>query len=265
VYIPCRVDACRAAEPPHPPSPQYSERMNSRAWAATWAALRLVAAAAVVAAVIGQLIRTVGATLRAGDDLATVITNFFSFFTILSNVGACVTLVIGAVLFFTQGRRETVEPRWYAVLLVSVTTYMLVTGIVYNTLLRNIPLPQGATVPWSNELLHVWVPLFLLADLLFAPRRRRLDYTAVWAVVAFPIAWVVYTLVRAPLVINPTTDEPGWWPYPFLNWTTVAGGGWGVLGYVIVIALVIIAIGFFAVWVGRTRTTTADAAAAAHS
>lgn len=223
----------------------------------TWAILRLAGAAAVVAAVVGQLILTVEVTLAAktdfGSNVGVVITNFFSFFTILSNVGACATLVIGAVLFFTRGRRDDVEPRWFAVLLVCVTTYMLVTGIVYNTLLRNIPLPQGETLGWSNELLHVVVPIFLLLDLLFAPRRRALDFTAVWAVVAFPIVWVIYTLLRAPLVVNPRTGELGWWPYPFLNWTTVPGGGWGVLGYVIVIALVIIAIGFFGIWVGRRR------------
>ncbi len=237
--------------------------MQSRAWAATWASLRLVAAAAVVAAIVGQLIRSVTLTLESttasGGSLPTVLWNFFSFFTILSNVGACVTLVIGAVLFFARGLREAVEPRWYATLLVCVTTYMLVTGIVYNTLLRNIPLDAGATVGWSNELLHVVVPIFLLLDLLFAPRRRALEFSAVWVVVAFPIVWVIYTLVRAPMITNPRTGGAGWWPYPFLNWTTVPGGGWGVLGYVIVIALVIVAIGFFAVWVGRRRSRDAAA------
>jgi hypothetical protein len=232
--------------------------MHSRAWAATWASLRLAGAAAIVAAVIGQLILTVtitrAATTDYGSDVGVVVTNFFSFFTILSNVGAGVTLVIGALLFFARGARESVEPRWYARLLICVTTYMLVTGIVYNTLLRHIPLPQGETLGWSNEILHVWMPLFLLVDLLVAPRRRALEFSAVWIVVVFPIVWVVYTLVRAPLVINPRTGDAGWWPYPFLNWTTVPGGGWGVLGYVIVIALVIIAIGFFAVWVGRRRS-----------
>lgn len=264
VYIAPRAEVRSAVDPQHPPSPQYSERMNSRVWAATWASLRLLGAAAVVAAVVGQLIRTVTVTQDSGGDVATVVVNFFSFFTILSNVAACVTLVIGAVLFFARGRREAQEPRWFAILLVSVTSYMLITGIVYNTLLRHIQLPQGETVGWSNEILHVWMPLFLLLDLLFAPRRRRLEFSAVWAVVAFPIVWVVYTLVRAPLVISPRTGEPGWYPYPFLDPATSAGGWWSVAGYVVVIALVIIALGFFAVWVGRRRTRrVADAAPAA--
>ena len=36
------------------------------------------------------------------------------------------------------------------------TTYMIVTGLVYNILLRGIELPQGSEpIPWSNETLHV--------------------------------------------------------------------------------------------------------------
>ena len=59
------------------------------------------------------------------------------------------------------------------------TTYMLVTGVVYNTLLRGIELPQGTTVPWSNEVLHVIGPVFLLLDLIFGSSPTRLQWRSV--------------------------------------------------------------------------------------
>ncbi len=85
---------------------------------------------------------------------------------------------------------------------------MIVTGIVYNTLLRNVELPQGVTVPWSNEVLHVVIPLFLLADVLLAPRRRALGWSTIAVTAIFPLVWAVYTLIRANLIIAPATGQP---------------------------------------------------------
>src|SRR5690606_29600106 len=62
-----------------------------------------------------------------------------------------VVLAVAAIWALTCGRDATREPRWLAVALSCVTTYMIITGIVYNLLLRGIELPQGSTVPWSNE------------------------------------------------------------------------------------------------------------------
>ena len=80
---------------------------------------------------------------------------------------------IAAIWAWTKGKDAAQEPRGIAIALACVTTYMIVTGIVYNTLLRGVELPQGVTVWWSNEILHVVAPLLLLADLFFAPEAPR--------------------------------------------------------------------------------------------
>ena len=108
--------------------------------------------------------------------LPTVVANFLSFFTIQSNLAAAIVLAIAAIWTWGRGRNADVEPRGLAVALVCVSTYMIVTGIVYNTLLRGVALDQGVTVPWSNEVLHVVVPVILLLDVLFAPRRRAVSW-----------------------------------------------------------------------------------------
>lgn len=217
---------------------------------------RLLAAALVCTAVIAQLVRTISnglaSTTEYGGHIPTLVTNFVSFFTIQSNLAAAVVLAIGAIWAIRTRRGASVEPRWLATLLACVSTYMIVTGIVYNLLLRGISLDQGTTVWWSNEALHVVIPLFLLVDLLFAPRRRALPWSTVGVIAIYPIVWVIYTLLRAPLIIAPATGNPYWYPYPFLD-PHQPGGYLAVAAYVVGIAIAIIGVGAFVVWVGRYR------------
>lgn len=220
-----------------------------------WQYARLAAAALTVAAIIAQLIRTLEIALVSDTDhgghLPTVVSNFFSFFTIESNVLAAVALAAGGVWGLRVKDPQAPEPRWLAVLLVCASTYMIVTGVVYNVLLRGIPLEQGATVPWSNEVLHVVAPLIMLLDVLFAPRRRALGWSAVAIAAIFPIAWVGYTLVRANFITGPATGDPWWFPYPFLNWHVIGGGA--VALYIVGIALTIVGVAALVVWAGRRR------------
>lgn len=221
-----------------------------------WPYARLAASALAVAAIVAQLLRTLEIARDAdtawGGHLPTVIANFFSFFTIESNVLAAVALAAGAVWALRHRDTTDPEPRWLTVLLMCASSYMIVTGVVYNTLLRGIALPQGATVAWSNEVLHVVIPLLMLLDVLVAPRRRALRWSAVAVAAVFPIVWVVYTLVRANLVVSPGTGEHWWYPYPFLN--PHQPGGYGTVAlYVLLIAAIILATAALVVWVGRRR------------
>lgn len=228
-----------------------------------WPYLRIAAAVLAAAAIIAQLIRTLeiahAATTEWGAHLPTVIANFFSFFTIESNVLAVVALACGGFWALAH-RGTTAEPRWLAILLMCTSTYMIVTGVVYNLLLRGIELPQGSTVGWSNEVLHVVIPIILLADVLFAPRRRGLGWGAVGIAAIFPIVWVIYTLIRANLVIAPASGKPSWYPYPFLD--PAQPGGYGaVVLYVMLIAAIIIGTAALVVWVGRRRAVVSDSTA----
>lgn len=213
--------------------------------------MRLAVAALIAAAIIAQLAKSIGTAAELGRDVATTAANFFSFFTILSNAAAAVVLVWAALWFFARGRHAVAEPPALALSLACVTTYMIITGIVYNILLRQIELPQGsAPIPWSNEALHLIAPLFLLADLFFGPLRRALPWRAVWAIVAFPILWVFYTMLRGPLVTNPVSGDPYWYPYPFLN--PNGPGGWGAVAFwIVVIAAAFLLVASLVVWWGR--------------
>lgn len=211
-------------------------------------ALRVLAAAAIAAAVVGQLVHSLAYRADQGaTDVGGFLVNFFSFFTIESNVLSVVTLLIGAVLLLVSSGPEA---RWFTILRLAATTYMTVTFVVYNLLLRGVELPQGTTLEWSNEILHVVGPLYVILDWLFAPGRGRLDWRHIWVVVVFPIVWAGYTLIRGPLVTEELTGA-NWYPYPFLNPETSANGYLSVSFYVILIAAVMLGVGAAAVWVTR--------------
>lgn len=226
---------------------------RSATWIRGWSVVRVALAALIAAAVVRQLLASIATTLELGRDLPTVLTNFFSFFTILSNVIACVALAWAGVSGLRAGDPRRREPVGLATALVCASTYMILTGLVYNALLRSIELPQGSQpVWWSNEVLHLVGPLALLLDLFLGPRRRALEWRTVAIVVVFPVLWVAYTLVRGPLVVNPATGDPSWYPYPFLD--PGGPGGWPTVAvYVVAISLAFLAVGAGVVWVGRRR------------
>lgn len=202
-----------------------------------WGGIRILITAVVVTGVVAQFVHS----LASVDDVPFFVVNFFSFFTILSNCAAAVVLAIGVVLCF----RRPVDPAGYTIARISVVTYMATTGIVYNLLLRDISLDAGDMLPWADEIPHVWAPILVVLDWLLAPGRRPVAWRSLWAVVAFPIVWAVYSLVRGAAI--------GWYPYPFLN--PAQPGGYGAVSlYVASIAGCILLVALAAAWASRLPT-----------
>lgn len=128
--------------------------------------------------------------------------NFFSFFTIESNIIAVVALLV-AGFFAWQGGL----PRWVQYLRGAATIYMTVTGVTYSLLLRNVQVDTA--VPWVNLVLHYIIPIVMIIDWLvdLPPFRIRVRSAMVWLV--YPILYLAYSLIRGPIV--------DWYPYPFLD------------------------------------------------
>ena len=211
--------------------------------------VRIVGAIAIIAAIVGQLMLSVDnwTNVYDIDNPIVQVVNFFSFFTIESNILTLIVFVVGAVFL----ARNVPDSRGWGIYRGSVTAYMATTGIVYNLLLRGVELPQGTTLGWSNEILHVVAPILMVLDWFFAPGRRRLEWKDIRIVVIFPIVWAVYTMIRGPLTYDAVTTNPFWYPYPFLNPNTAPEGYASVAFYVILIAVIIGLVGAGAIWVSR--------------
>jgi len=162
----------------------------------------------------GLAIAAIVAAIRVTGSL----TDFFSYFTIESNLVAIVVLIAGGVLN-PQG------PRWVYVR-GAATLFMVITGIVYAVLLAHAEV--GLTSPWINDTLHRVTPLVMLADwIAFSPWARS-SYRAALGWLIVPLAYFAYSLLRGAAV--------HWYPYPFLN--PMHPGGYGrVVIYAVVLAV----------------------------
>jgi hypothetical protein len=165
---------------------------------------------------------------------------YFSYFTIQSCLINIVVLLVGGVMAW----RISTDTVLYTTVRMSTLAYAVVTAGVYNLLLRYVPYEGFQGLSWPNEVLHVWVPLFILLDWLFSPGRPALPWTALRVVIAFPIAWLAYTLIRGAFTAI--------YPYPFLDPAT---GGWpSVIAYIVGLSAFILAIGAFAILYSRGRS-----------
>lgn len=163
--------------------------------------------------------------------------NFFSFFTIESNILAALVLLIVGFGALAGAKAY----RTFAFIRGAATLYMVITGIVFALLLAGLEQRLQVTVPWINIVLHYIMPIVMLVDWLLFPPKFAFTFrqTLLWLI--FPLLYLVYSLVRGPLV--------GWYPYPFLDASQI---GW----MSVAIMSVAIAIGAaFLAWLLALRTS----------
>ena len=195
-----------------------------------------VRAARAVAGLLG-LVALVGILVVSDDNPGFTVANFFSYFTIESNVLAAVVLLglaaVPTAAASTEGLRA------------ATTVYMVVTGVVYNVLLRGVDvgLPTTTVGDVCNELLHVVLPLLVLLDWLLVPPVRHIGTRRAFLFLLFPLVYLGYSLARGEL--------SGWYPYPFLD--PGQGGYVRVVGYAVVVAVLMLVLSLGVEWIGRRR------------
>ncbi|OUD88047.1 hypothetical protein BC477_08630 [Clavibacter michiganensis subsp. michiganensis] len=136
----------------------------------------VVRIATAIAAVIGVIAQyhvnyaywqDLGVTGIAGKSL-----DFALFFTVDANLLGAVVLIVGGVRL-ARGRVADPGAGWVTLRLAS-TVYLVITGIVWNALLRGQPQPEPLKLDWADQIVHVAVPLIVLLDWILAPDRRPL-------------------------------------------------------------------------------------------
>ncbi|HEY9423825.1 MAG TPA: Pr6Pr family membrane protein, partial [Microterricola sp.] len=134
------------------------------------------------------------------------------------------------------------QPRWLSYLRALATVIMAIVGIVYNTLLADAGLEGSFNVPWSNDILHIWIPIYAVADWVLFGDRIKLPFARLWVMLIYPVIWLVVILIRG------ATD--GWVPYPFLD---PASGYDSVAVYALIISAITILFGYGAYAVTRIK------------
>ena len=147
--------------------------------------------------------------------------HFFSFFTIEANIIAVIAFLIGA--FFLYAKKKSKKLDFFRG---AATLYMVVTGIVFSLLLSGIEGVALTAVPWDNIVLHYIIPIAMVVDWIADSPSRRIEFKKALVWLAFPLAYLVYSLIRGPIV--------NWYPYPFLN---PVNGGYGQIAITSIIIL----------------------------
>jgi hypothetical protein len=192
----------------------------------TFASLRLLIAAAALVAIVSTFIDT-------ASRVAINPFNFFGYFTMQSNIIITVVLLLAAYAAFARNERLATS---LVLARACATTYIVIVGIVYNTLL--VGLPGGISLEWANRVLHVALPAYAALDWILFGDRIAVPWRRLWIVVIFPIVWIAVVLVRG------ATD--GWVPYPFLD----RSHGYGVVALYcvgIAVATVVVAVGIWSI------------------
>ncbi|WP_395944653.1 Pr6Pr family membrane protein [Brevundimonas sp.] len=171
------------------------ERDRPRLWRAAFAVIGW-------AALVLQYILMVGPV--EGWAVLERTVNYFSFFTILTNI--LVALALTGPLMSPDRR----VARWSAGegVRAAVTLYVVVVGVVYHFMIAPYWKPEGLTFG-VNLVLHYVMPVAFLLDWLWFTPKGRLRWIDPVKWLAFPLVYAVWTLAHG-LIAH-------WWPYGFVN------------------------------------------------
>jgi hypothetical protein len=141
--------------------------------------------------------------------------NYFSYFTIQSNVIGAAVFLVGAARW-----RRPATPRWDLVR-GSAALNLTITYVVFALLLADINV--DTRLAWVNTVVHGIFPIAVMADWLLDPPGTRITWRGALTWLIYPLVWLAYTMIRGPIA--------GWYPYPFLD---PANGGYGSVALYVV-------------------------------
>lgn len=167
--------------------------------------LRLAIAAICVVALVHRLFWGLSSNTIAGA-------NFLAYLTMQSNILFAGVWTISAI----DALHRMTDPRWLTIARTVALSWTTTAGIVFGFLVwqageRAIRID----VPWSDQLLHFWVPVLALVDWAFAAGRRPAPWRVVPIVLIYPVIWGAFTMWRGSAI--------GWYPYYFLDLRQVSG------------------------------------------
>jgi len=184
--------------------------MNKNQTTAAKLLMLLIAIIAWFALVLQLFLQIDNAGLN-GLTTSEAIFNYFSYFTILTNLLVAVSLTFALQAPESNPGRFFLNPITQS----AIGLYIVIVGIVYTIALRKIWDPQGLQLI-ADRLLHDAVPVLYLLFWLISIPKKVLAWNNVFSWLLYPFVYLVLVLTRGIL--------DGWYAYPFLNG---AVHGWG--------------------------------------
>lgn len=155
--------------------------------------------------------------------------NFFSFFTILTNLFSAIVLIAGTIYLIRRKEPTEIDD----ILRGSAIVSMAIVGIVFGLLLSHM---DSGMIPWTNFVAHYLMPVVMLLDWLIQPPKVRLapKHIGLWLI--YPIAYLIYSLLHGAFT--------KWYPYWFIDPAKSPGGWTGVALFSAAITVGFVAVSF---------------------
>jgi hypothetical protein len=170
-------------------------------------------------------------------------TEYFEYFTIQTGLISATVLLFAGIKALRSANEDV---RW-AVARLSVVTYEIVVGIIYNLLLRDsAPDVRDGDYNWPalpNEILHVWAPILITLDWLLSTGMAKIAFKRVWWVLVYPVVWLAFMFSRGAI--------DGWYPYWFFS--PKDSDAVTITMYIFGIMFFMIAVGNLMTWIQRLR------------
>jgi len=144
------------------------------------------------------------ASTRSGPDLVAWTINYFSFFTTIGNILVALAMTLPWLAPRSRLAQWLLRPSVRTV----IVAYIIVVGLVYHLMLRNLYNPQGWRLACVIILHYVIPPLFIIDWLAFV-QKRDLSWKILFGALALPVLYIAWTLVHGAFT--------GFYPYPFIN------------------------------------------------
>lgn len=136
------------------------------------------------------------------DGLLSRIIFYYSYFTVLSSLA----LSLGCFIVLIK---PDYQSTFINVLRVDGVVGIIITGLIYNIMLRSLYHPNLLILRMTAESLHVIIPILgVIGWVLFEPHRRLTKRAMYYAIIP-PVIYIVYILIRGVVT--------GLYPYPILN------------------------------------------------
>lgn len=182
-------------------------------------------------ALIGQLYLII---VNRKIPLAETIIEYFSYFTVLTNMLTAVCATV--LLLHPSGKWGRFFSR--ASTLAALAVYITIVGLVYNLILRFLWAPQGFQ-RIVDELLHSVNPVLFIIYWFVYASKEGLVWKQIQSWQLYPLAYVVYILIRGAL--------SGFYPYPFLDVAKLGYPKAALNGVVLIILFVAMSSAFMAI------------------
>lgn len=166
-------------------------------------------------AIIGWITLVIRIYLKittSGLPLIESLVQFFSFFTILTNLLVTIYCTVHLLSSNQQNRTNIfLKPET----LTALTVFILLVGTVYHLVLKSLWKPEGLLMI-TDEIYHTFVPLGTLALWIVSTNNKLGNLKNLFSWLLYPFLYLLFILIKGSF--------SDFYPYPFLNATELGIG-----------------------------------------